>query len=71
MISDDELLLYYYRDGLDPTERARVATSLAKDPELAQPRRRQTFPCRPMSSSAGKPLWQRAHVRALPFVGKR
>ena len=36
MISDDDLLLYYYRDGLDPTERARVATSLAKDPELAQ-----------------------------------
>ena len=36
MISDDDLLLYYYRDGLDPTERARVATALAKDPELAQ-----------------------------------
>jgi hypothetical protein len=36
MISDDDLLLYYYRDGLDPAERARVATSLAKDPELAQ-----------------------------------
>jgi hypothetical protein len=36
MISDDDLLLYYYRDGLDPTERARVATALAKDPDLAQ-----------------------------------
>ena len=36
MISDDDLLLYYYRDGLDPTERARVATALAKDSELAQ-----------------------------------
>jgi len=36
MISDDDLLLYYYRDGLDPTERARVATALARDPELAQ-----------------------------------
>ena len=36
MISDDDLLLYYYRDGLDATERARVATALAKHPELAQ-----------------------------------
>lgn len=36
MISDDELLLYYYRDGLDPTERARIATALAKNPDLAQ-----------------------------------
>jgi hypothetical protein len=36
MISDDDLLLYYYRDGLDPIERARVATALARDPELAQ-----------------------------------
>ena len=36
MISDDDLLLYYYRDGLDATERARVATALAKQPELAQ-----------------------------------
>ena len=36
MISDDQLLLYYYRDGLDPTERARIATALARDPELAQ-----------------------------------
>ena len=36
MISDDDLLLYYYRDGLDATERARVATALAAQPELAQ-----------------------------------
>ena len=36
MISDDDLLLYYYRDGLDSTDRARVATALAKDPQLAQ-----------------------------------
>ena len=36
MISDDDLLLYYYRDGLDPTARARVATALANDPQLAQ-----------------------------------
>ena len=36
MISDDDLLLYYYRDGLDATERARIATALAEQPELAQ-----------------------------------
>lgn len=36
MISDEDLLLYYYRDGLDTGERARVATALAKDPQLAQ-----------------------------------
>jgi hypothetical protein len=36
MITDDDLLLYYYRDGLDTTERARIATALAEQPELAQ-----------------------------------
>jgi len=36
MISDDELLLYYYRDGLDAPERARIGTALAQQPELAQ-----------------------------------
>ena len=36
MISDDELLLYYYRDGLDTAERARIGTALAQQPELAQ-----------------------------------
>lgn len=36
MISDDDLLLYYYRDGLDEAERARVGTALAEQPELAQ-----------------------------------
>lgn len=36
MISDDDLLLYYYRDGLDPAERARVGAALAEKPELAQ-----------------------------------
>jgi anti-sigma factor RsiW len=36
MISDDDLLLYYYRDGLDPTERARIGTALAEQPELAR-----------------------------------
>jgi hypothetical protein len=36
MISDDQLLLYYYRDGLDEAERARIGTALAEQPELAQ-----------------------------------
>jgi hypothetical protein len=36
MISDDELLLYYYRDGLDAAARARIGTALAEHPELAQ-----------------------------------
>lgn len=36
MINDDELLLYYYRDGLDAAERARIGAALAEHPELAQ-----------------------------------
>jgi anti-sigma factor RsiW len=36
MISDDDLILYYYRDGLPPADRARVAAALAEQPELAQ-----------------------------------
>ena len=36
MISDDDLLLYYYRDGLDATERARIGAALAEQPELAR-----------------------------------
>jgi hypothetical protein len=36
MISDDDLLLYYYRDGLDAAERARIGTALAEQPQLAQ-----------------------------------
>jgi hypothetical protein len=36
MITDDELLLYHYRDGLDAAERARISTALNEQPELAQ-----------------------------------
>jgi hypothetical protein len=36
MITDEELILYYYRDGLEAEERARIGTALAEQPELAQ-----------------------------------
>ena len=36
MITDDELLLYYYRDGLDAAERARIGAAISNDPELAR-----------------------------------
>ncbi len=36
MITDDDLLLYYYRDGLDAAERARIGAALAEQPALAQ-----------------------------------
>jgi len=36
MITDDELLLYYYRDGLDAAERVRIGAALSEQPELAR-----------------------------------
>jgi len=36
MITDDELILYYYRDGLDADERARIGAAISNDPQLAQ-----------------------------------
>ena len=36
MITDDELLLYHYRDGLEAAERARIGAALSEQPELAQ-----------------------------------
>jgi len=36
MISDDDLILYHYRDGLDAAERARIGAALSENPELAR-----------------------------------
>jgi len=36
MITDDDLILYHYRDGLDASERARIGAALSEQPELAQ-----------------------------------
>ena len=36
MITDDELLLYYYRDGLEPAERERIGAALSREPDLAR-----------------------------------
>jgi len=52
MISDDELLLYYYRDGLDAAERARIGAALGEQPELA--RRMQVLVAR-LDAAAASP----------------
>lgn len=52
MISDDELLLYYYRDGLDAAERARIGAALSEQPALAQ--RMQTLVAR-LDAAAAMP----------------
>jgi len=52
MITDDELLLYYYRDGLDADERARIGAALSAQPELAQ--RLQTLVAR-LDAAAATP----------------
>jgi hypothetical protein len=35
-ITDDELILYHYRDGLDADDRVRIGAALAAQPELAR-----------------------------------
>ena len=52
MISDDELLLYYYRDGLDAAERARIGAALGEQPDLA--RRMQALVAR-LDAAAASP----------------
>ncbi len=36
MIRDEDLLLYHYAEGLEPAERARIATALQNDASLSQ-----------------------------------
>jgi hypothetical protein len=36
MITDEDLILYHYRDGLDADARARIGAALAEQPELSQ-----------------------------------
>jgi hypothetical protein len=52
MISDDDLLLYHYRDGLDAAERARIGAALSEHPELSQ--RLQTLVAR-LDAAASSP----------------
>jgi hypothetical protein len=61
MISDDDLILYYYRDGLPAADRARVGAALAESPELAQRFHRLT---RRLDEAAAAP------VRELPVPMK-
>ena len=77
MITDDELLLYHYRDGLDAAERARIGTALSEQPELA--RRLQALVSR-LDAAAALPevpvpeltqrRWQVALERASREAGK-
>ena len=78
MISDDELLLYYYRDGLDAAERARIGAALSEQPELA--RRMQALVAR-LDAAAASPevpvpadvqqRWRTALERAADTVEQR
>lgn len=54
MITDDELLLYYYRDGLEPDERARIGAALAGQPDLA--RRLHKLVARLDAVATGRPV---------------
>ena len=78
MISDDELLLYYYRDGLDAAERARIGTALAQQPELAQRLHRLVAQLDTVAETPEVPVpphieqrWQNALARAARSVRNR
>ena len=78
MISDDDLLLYYYRDGLDPTERARIGTALAEQPELARRLHRLVTQLDTVADMPEVPVpphirqrWESALDRAAPAKSKR
>jgi hypothetical protein len=78
MISDDDLLLYYYRDGLDPTERARIGTALAEQPELARRLHRLIAQLDTVADMPEVPVpphiqqrWENALGRLAPAKSKR
>lgn len=78
MITDDDLLLYHYRDGLDTAERARIGAAISNDPQLAQ--RLQGLVAR-LDAAAAMPevpvpadvqqRWQAALEREAQNDGKR
>ena len=61
MINDDELLLYYYRDGLEAGDRARIGAALSADPELA--RRLQSLVARLDAAAAQPEVPVPAHIQ--------
>jgi hypothetical protein len=75
MITDEDLLLYYYRDGLDDAERARIGTALSQQPALAQRLHRLVAQLDTAASSPDVPVpahiqqrWQTALDRAAQGV---
>lgn len=71
MISDNDLLLYYYRDGLDASERAHIAAALSEQPELATRLHRLVARLDAVAATADMPVpdpvqqrWQAALERA-------
>jgi hypothetical protein len=77
MISDDELLLYYYRE-LDASERARIGAALAEQPELAQRLHRLVARLDAVSATPEVPVpeavqqrWQAALAGAVEGAARR
>ena len=75
MISDDDLILYYYRDGLPADERARVAAALAEQPELAQRFHRLTLDAAAAAAAPAREIpvpmkFQRRWAAALEEVAE-
>ena len=70
MISDDELLLYYYRE-LEADERARIGAALAEQPELAQRLHRLEARLDAVSATPGTWLMSSPRFSFCPVEGCR